>query len=75
MQGPFVVQNEAIGVALAYLAALLVTHFLATYAFALSVPSMIASFLMAAGTGLVLFPNGRFISGLMQSNFAILLLS
>ncbi len=42
-----------IGIALAWLISLLVTGFLSTYVFAVSVGSMVSSLLMAAGTGLV----------------------
>lgn len=37
--------------------------------------TVLGSFSPIAGTGLVLFPNGRFISGPMQSKFAVLYLS
>ena len=42
-----------IGIGFAYIAAMVVKNFLGTYAFAISVPSMIAAFAMAAITGLV----------------------
>ncbi|MBP9773448.1 MAG: ABC transporter permease [Candidatus Peribacteraceae bacterium] len=42
-----------LGVGFAYVAAMVVRNFLGTYTFAISVPSMIAAFLMAAITGLV----------------------
>lgn len=41
------------GIFLAFLAALVVENFLSTYHFVLSIPSIIVSYLMAAGTGLV----------------------
>jgi putative ABC transport system permease protein len=41
------------GIALAFLTSLIVTNFLSTYEFILSVPSIIVSYVMAAGTGLV----------------------
>ena len=42
-----------IGLVLAWLIAILVTGFLSTYVFAVSVSSMVASLVMAAGTGLL----------------------
>ena len=41
-----------LGISFAMFAAIVVKHVLDTYGFAISVPSIIASFLMATGTGL-----------------------